>query len=109
MHALDTSCDCHDEPAKTVLHGSSQLRRECSSAVYSASSLPLHHPDIVVISLSSNSPRRTARRISTIIVEDLARFDIAFDAGRIVRAATREQMFTASRDMSGKAFPSRTA
>lgn len=49
------------------------------------------------------SSQTAAGVVST--VEDLARFDLALDAGRIVSAATREQMFTASRDTGGKALP----
>ena len=49
------------------------------------------------------SSQTAAGMVST--VEDLARFDIAFDAGKLVSAASREQMFTPARDSKGKDLP----
>jgi CubicO group peptidase (beta-lactamase class C family) len=46
------------------------------------------------------SSQTAAGMVST--VEDLARFDAAFDAGKIVSAATRERMFTPSTTATGE-------
>jgi CubicO group peptidase (beta-lactamase class C family) len=49
------------------------------------------------------SAQTAAGVVST--VEDLARFDIAYDAGRLVRPATRERMFTAFVNSKGDTLP----
>ncbi len=49
------------------------------------------------------SSQTAAGMVST--VEDLARFDIAFDTGKLVSDAARAQMFTASRTPSGDTLP----
>ncbi len=49
------------------------------------------------------SSQTAAGEIATML--DLAKFDIAYDAGRLVSAATREAMFTPSRTADGRELP----
>jgi len=75
------------EPAYRVPAATVAARRAILGEAYT----PLH------------SSQTAAGAISTVV--DLARFDIALDAGRLVSAASREAMFAASRNKEGKKLP----
>ena len=50
-----------------------------------------------------HSSQTAAGAVSTVV--DLARFDIALDSGRLVRSASRDEMFHAARTKEGKPLP----